>query len=615
MHTQLRSTALVLCFAVIAGTALAQPNTVDQSTSTRTSTPWFAIQGSISTSAEYYASDATGDALGFPIWTPRRPSDLYRLVINSTATLFGTVRIPLRLVLNSTETNTITPSTVSPTLAQILENPLNALSISVRPGVEWAELQLGTHLPRYSDLLGSDVQIFGAGVSATPSLLRVGFNTGVVQRAIASDTLIGNSGSYRRNLTMAKLGIGNGNKWFVDINVVAMRDDTMRLANGLPPQIRTIRQEIGETDPVTGETPFREIVTWDRMPAEEGIMTSMAFRAQINEAIALVGEIAGMGRSRDVRAPELDSVPSYIPESFLSVFRPRESSTFDGAATAALLINNPKWGADVRVKYYGPGFVSFSIPFMMSDYLDLTVSPRFTLFSDRVSFSGTVGQRIMNYSSMTDAELTQLLIASNLSVIFSDVFSVSGTFSNFGIRNGVVNDSLRIQNVARSIIVTPSLTFSERTVNHSISVSASMDSFEDFNLISGRLTSNNTFGVFGNYTAAWTTRPLVLFAGANYLRNNLQDFGFTILNFSVGGSYGFFQNKVTPNINIGVGSNTMVSATADLQLIAQAGIRWNITDKLSLTASTSTNNYRYGSSRPGAQFAEYTTQFSLLQNF
>lgn len=610
--------ALILAVSLLATSALvlrAQGEQPEAPASGESSTPWFTMHGSLGLSAEYYDATSSADALGVPIWTPRRPANLYRLVFSSTATFFDKVSIPINIVLNSTETNTITPATVSPTIAQFLENPLNAISINVRPGVDWAELQLGTHLPQYSDLLGSDVQIFGAGFSATPSIFRLGFNTGIVQRAIAADTLLGNTGAYRRHLTMAKLGFGNDTKWFVDVNVVAMHDDTMRLASGLSPRSRTLRQEVGVADPVTGEVPFMEVIEWDRLPAEEGIMTSLAFRAEITDMIAVVGEAAATGRSRDITADTLGNLPGYIPRGLLDIFVPRESSTFDGAVTAGILLRSEDWGADFRVKYYGPGFTSFSIPFMMADFLDLTVSPRFALFDNRVSVSGTVGQRIMNYSSTTGEQLSQIIIASNLSWIVTDAFSISGTFNNYGIRNGVVNDTLRIQNVARSIIVTPSLFLSGSTMNHSISVSGSIDTFDDFNVVSGRFSTNNTLGVFGNYTASWTTMPLILFGGVNYLRNDLEDFGFTMMNVSVGGSYGLFDNKVTPNLSVGLGQNTLAAQTADLQLIARLSVRWNITDQLSLTAGTSTNSYMYGSSRPGAQFSEYTSQVMLVQNF
>jgi len=618
MNPKFMCAALMLAALLVGGTLAAQEegaSVPEAAASSTPSAPWFTLHGSLGLSAEYYDATSSADALGVPVWSPRRPANLYRLVFTSTATFFETVSVPIRIVLNSTETNTITPATVSPTLAQFIENPLNAISINVKPGVDWAEIQLGTHLPQYSDLLGSDMQIFGAGFSATPSVFRLGFNTGVVQRAIAADTLIGNAGAYRRHLTMAKLGFGNDTKWFVDLNFVAMHDDTVKLAQGLSPRARTLRQEVGVADPNTGEVSISEFITWDKLSAEEGFMTSMAFRAELNDLVAIVGEVAGTGRSRDVTAEPIDNLPTYVPNAAWNIFRPRESSTFDGAMTMGLLVRSDDWGADFRVKYYGPGFTSFSIPFMMADFLDLTVSPRVTLFDNRVSLSGTVGQRIMNYSSSSGEGLSQIIIASNLSWIVTDAFNISGTFNNYGIRNGVVNDTFRIQNVARSIIVTPALFLTQATMNHSISVSGSMDTFDDFNVVSGRFSTNNTFGLFGNYTASWTTMPLIVFSGVNYLRNDLEDFGFTMMNATVGGSYGFFDNTVTPNLSIGVGQNTLATQTADLQLIARVGVRWNITERLSFTAGTSTNSYRYGSSRPGAQFAEYTTQFMLVQNF
>lgn len=576
---------------------------------------WFSMHGSIGLSAEYYNATSSADALGVPVWSPRRPANLYRTVFNSTITLFNEITIPVQVVLNSTETNTITPATASPTLAQFFTNPLNALSLSIRPGVDWAELQLGTHLPEYTDLVGSQVQIFGGGFKATPSVFRLGFNTGIVQRAVAADTLSGNVGAYRRFLTMGKFGIGNENKWFIDISAVAMRDDTAGLAPGLAPSRRILRQEVGLMDTLTGETPTTETVLWDRLPAEEGVMASLAFRAELNDMVAVVGEVAGSARTRDLRSDPIKDLPSGVPSFLYDLFLPRDASSFDGATSAGLLLKQDDWGVDLRAKYYGPGFTSFSIPFMQSDYLDLTVSPRFTTLENRITFNGTFGQRTTNFSSNTGDELRQIIISANLSLVLTDEFNISGTFNNYGIRNGIVNDTFRIQNVSQSIIVTPSLFLVGTDLSHSISVSGSMDSFDDFNAVSGRFSTNNTYGAFGNYTAAWTTMPLVLYGGINYLRNNLEDFGFTMANVNVGGSYGFFENKVVPNISVSVGQNTLANQSADLQVVLRVGARWQITEQLSFNASTSTNSYRYGSSNPGARFAENTTQFMLVQSF
>jgi hypothetical protein len=161
-----------------------------------------------------------------PIWPDRRPANLYRLILAPTITLFGKVVLPFNIVLSSRETNTLTPATISPTLWQYFPNPLNTLGVTFSPGVDWMTINLGTHTPRYSEFAGSEIQIFGAGVMATPSVIRLGFNAGISKRAISPDRANNIFGAYRRTMMLGKIGVGTEAGGYVDLNIVKIRDDT-----------------------------------------------------------------------------------------------------------------------------------------------------------------------------------------------------------------------------------------------------------------------------------------------------------------------------------------------------------------------------------------------------
>lgn len=600
------------CVVVLCCAYMASAQTEAEVDTSSSGSDWFQIHGSASVSAEFYDASSSADSLGVPIWTPRRPANLYRLLFTPTITLFDRVTIPITLVLTSTETNTITPSTVSPTLAQFFTNPLNALSISFKPGVEWAEFQLGTHVPRYSDLIGSDVQMFGAGFTANPGFVRLGYNTGIVQRAVAADTTRNISGAYSRRLHMAKLGVGNGTKWFVDLNMMTMRDDTSDLAPGLRPLQQTVFRSVGDMDTTTGITPYTETYGWGNLPAEEGVIFSTAFRAEVTDEVALVGEIAAGAVTRDVSADLLEEAQGYVPTWLIT---PRITTRADGAATFGVLFNKVDWGVETRIKYVGPGYRPFGIPFMQSDYLDITVSPRVALFDNTFTASGTIGSRTFNFSSQTDEALAQLIVTLNANYIFTDEFSIAGSFSNFGIRNGTVNDTLRIQNVARSIMLSPTLLIPARNISHSVTLSLTLDQFQDFNVVSGRLADNNTFGAFATYTATFLDMPLTTFGSVNYLKNDLPSFGFTMAGVTVGASYAFFDQTLTPSLAFTLGSNSLGDASSDLQFLIRGGLRWAITEQLAFTVNATTNTYSYGSSLPGAHFTENTFQLMLTQSF
>lgn len=572
---------------------------------------WFRVSGSISVTADYYTLNSTTTLAGLPVWSPRQPPNLYRLIFTPTITLFDKVSIPITILLNSRETNTLTPSSLSPTLAQFLSNPLNVIGTTFNPGVDWITLSAGSHLPQYSELSGSDMQIFGGGIMLKPGIFRTAFNWGILQRAIAPDIRQSISGSYQRTLTMFKIGLGKEDGTFVDWNFVKMIDDTTAFANRLRPQtIGLIRTQVGVDS--LGIPVYQEQVGSIDKLAQEGFLTSINLRSQIIDGLVLSAEVAATAFTRDQRSPIIEETRSYVP-SF--VFTARNSSNVDAAGYVSLSYNQPTWGIEAKTKYVGPGFVPLGFPFAQTDYLDITVAPRLQLFEGRFSFSGTFGERTNNLTMPEELISKQLLISSNLSFIPLENLTLAFTFSNFGFRNGIQNDSLRIQNVARSYSFSPTYTFSTRTINHLITTNLSFDTFEDFNVVSGRLSSNNTTTVFGMYGADLTSIPLSMQLSGTYLTNTIPSFGFTITSLALSGSYRLLDDKLIPSAGVTIGRNALQGFTPDSQLLFRVGLRYALSKMLSINSSVVFNGYKYGSVRDGASFNERTAQLGMTANF
>lgn len=92
---------------------------------------------------------------------------------------------------------------------------------------------------------------------------------------------------------------------------------------------------------------------------------------------------------------------------------------------------------------------------------------------------------------------------------------------------------------------------------------------------------------------------------------NLRDRHHKMASGGINAGYRFFEDKLQPSLGFSLNNNTSGSFTADFQVLLRGGLRWVITEKLSLNLSAMQNAYRYGSRQPNAHFTENTLQARL----
>jgi hypothetical protein len=598
-------TSIVILCGVVLGVRTATAQVAEEPTAS-----WFQYSGSVSTTADYYGSTTSTDSLGRPLWQPRQPGSIYRITLSTNITLFEQVQIPLFMSFTPSETNTLTPSVQPPTLSDFLQNPLNTISLSIRPGVDWAVIKLGSFVPVVSELAGSESQIFGYGAELSPSIFRASFYRGVFQRAAPSDTARGIAGAWKQSLMFMKLGIGVKDSTYIDLNVVKMIEDTTSLNNELRPVFRDIQRTVIPTTP-PADPVYEESVVWKQLPARDGLLVSVNGKVSIEGGAYLFAEGAGSVETRDVKADPLD-VSLNIPTSVQTL---NTSTHGDFAALGGVGFDAGTWRIEGKLKYIGAGFVAFATPFQQSDYLDITIAPRFSLFDSKFFFAGTVGRRINNLSNNVGESLDQDLISLNATVLPIDDLSIGAGFNNFQIRNSVVNDTMRIQNVSRSAFLTSTGTIREGKAAHTITGTLSRDEFQDYNVVSSALTSNDTYSASLQYSYLFAKMPLTLSASATYLNNNAPQFGFTQAGGGIGAVYMFSNNKVIPRIDIQHLIITRLDGNVDNQSIVRIGTTWAVAKGLSVGGNASLNLFRYGAWRNNASFSEGFLRFSLSQSF
>ncbi|MBL0176840.1 MAG: hypothetical protein IPP94_16525 [Ignavibacteria bacterium] len=529
----------------------------------------------------------TGDVYGFQS-TPdsaeqgRRPPSLFRLVFNPTITIGEYITLPFNIMLSSSETNVVTPNAKNSSFLQFIQNPMNSLGfLSFSPRAGWAQAHLGSHVPSYSELSTGDEQVFGAGIDLTPGLFRFALSAGSSQRAIQPDSAASVRGAYARQQYAAKIGYGSETT-FGHLNFVRAKDDPASIA---------------------------------RVPAgvmpQEGMVLSTNFRIALTDAVGVFGEAAASAFTRDMRSADIEG-DSPVPQS---MYRQRESSRSDYAGTFGVDVNNEDWGVRLSSKYIGAGYSTLAFPYLQPDRLEFLAAPRVRFFDQHVNITGSVGYRTNNLSKTNGATTTQLIGSANVLVIATDDLSISARYANFGIRNNLVNDTLKLETVTNSVSISPSYTLRTEGAVHSMTAIFSIDAFTDYNVVSGRQGSNNTQTLMGVYSVSFMENPLSISVTGSRMTNDLPVSKLLLYSASFNASYRLFEGALLPSLGLSWSSNALGAFTPDRQLLGRFAVQWAATKSLALNVAVSRNDYRYGSSRPGVAFVELFLESSASWRF
>lgn len=562
--------------------------------------PWFSISGTASVTADFYdyMADSVGSQPG------RRPANLTRFLFSPTLKFGSYLSLPLNFMFSFPETNVTTPTIGNPTIAQYLQNPANAFGLSsFSPKIGWAQFHLGAHTPQFSELSGGDQQLFGGGIDIKPGAFRIAASAGVAQRGVASDLAKGIQGAYRKDMYMARISLGNDDSTHFGINAVYAKDSKESITNNIT-RITPARRLDDSVTIIPADTV--------RLRAEEGIVATVNGKVLFTEGIELKMEGAVSSFTRD-----LSSAEQVIEGNPLnSLTSTRTSTRADLAGTAEFGIRMKSWGIKFTGLYMGAGFVPIGFPFQQSDRFDLKVSPFVRLFNGDLSINASLGNRVNNLSGTKGETLSQLIASANINANIIEEFSINGSYSNFGVRNNQTNDTLKIQNVSSSLSIDPTLTLVGESMTHIINAGFSLDQFQDFNVVDGAQSTNDTKTLLANYNLTLNEIGLNVGTSGSYMENALSTGTVIIRSVSINASYSLFKRTLVPLASFTVGSSTLGANPTDSQNFLNIGLRWTATKWLTLNTSYRANTFEYGNPLPrGRAFAEQIIQLSATSNF
>jgi len=465
----------------------------------------------------------------------------------------------------------------------------NYNTISVNPTFKNLQINLGTHVPQYSELTSGDLPLFGTGFYWKPKKLRIGAFYGISQRGINTDTLNAVPGSYQRMSGGIKLGFGSEEGSHIYAVVLNHKDD-----------------------------PNSALVTTQGIYSQENLVSSLDMRLKLSKKLFLQTEIAGSLLSTDRNDPSLesDSFELNLPNWFKDAFTLRTSSSVGAATSAAFGYTGEKWGFKTSGKFYSSDYRTLNFPFLQTDRLEWLVEPYFTIFKGHVSLNGSIGRWVDNLLRNKNATAYQTIGSLNANIKLSSNLTLSGSYSNFGMRNTVANDTFRLQNINENISISTSYNISKDKAVHAFLLAFNRSSFDDLNLLSGVFADNTTEVYLFSYSLSLANKPLSITLSDSYMQNELYLGDLKLNTATAGINYQFGKEK---NLNTGILGNYLSTfldenspdQSFSLSFIASQTL-WK---KLNLSFNGTYNLFSYGSNRPGITYNENSIRIAANYSF
>ena len=532
------------------------------------------IHGSFGASTEFYKFNSTDSTL-----RPRRPDFNYRVFFSPVVSIGKNFVMPFTFEVTKPLTQAYLPVASFDSPIRNFMNPNN--NIGIHPTLGWAKFHVGSHTAQFSELSTGNLPIFGAGFDLSPGIFRVAYSYGVSQWAIQPDTTLRLDGAYQRHFQAAKFGIGKKEGSGIYINAAKIRDYTSSL-DGSP-----------------------------KIKGQEGIVVTADFRLKLSKHLVLSGEAGGSGFTKNIQATEVDT--GFLGKLPDALFNPTTASRADLAGKASIEIDYEKFGIAFNAKYLGAGFEPLGYGFVETDVLDLTVAPRFNLFNNKLMLNGSIGQREDNLAKTKITTTKRLIGSGNMTAILSQKLSVSANFSNYGTRNTLDNDTLRLEFVSQNFSLSPAYRFMFKKVQNTLSATLARSQFEDKNLFSGARNTNNMTALTGNWMLVFG--KMTLSALGSFSRNERSTGQLDIVTYSLQPSIALLKRKLNASCGFVYSIIGQTGSTSENRVMLRPNLRWQATKRTQLRADGSWQVYHYGSLRHDARYDESFLRTSIVQSF
>lgn len=517
---------------------------------------YFQLSGEAGVSAELYSISGR---------ERRRPASSGMIFFRPTLTLFENFDVSFDILLSTEGSST--------------RQSINQLAI--HPEWSWGKAHIGDFAHEFSLLTLSGVNIRGAGIELYPWNLRFQAVGGQIQSAV-------NDGPYNsvfsRYLGGVKLGYGNMESSFFDLNIIRVRDNVASLPRNL----------------FNDTTTFAQLIT----PQENFVLGFNTEIKLFDNMIKFTGEAAGDIFTRDMFSRDLES--DKIPSIAKSIYKVNISTNLDYAYSTQLDFNYDIVNAKAGYSIINPGYTSLGLSSIVNDRKTINLGGGIRLLENKLTLQG-------GFQSQSDNLLSQKIYTTsrtnvNLTATVRPINELNltlGTMIN-SMENNASSDTFKVDNVNSTYMLNATSQFLMFKQSQVIVFSYTTQDAKDNNIFrkgSDVNVQNILFSLTSTIDPSWSVSPSVMF---NILEMPLIG-KTTTSNYNLRINNKMMNNKLSSSIVLGYTSSENIKSTV---LGITSAFSITSADAVSLNLRSSFNELKNAS-----EFNEHKANFTFTHRF
>lgn len=414
---------------------------------------------------------------------PRQPPVSYVLTGSPVLRIYG-IDLPFGFLLSNYQRN--------------FNQPFNKFGVS--PTYKDYTLHLGYRNVSFSPFTLSGRTFCGAGIEATPGLLRLGFVYGRFQKAVEELSGSNEPGiadlagpALRRTGYSVRLGVGTDQN-YLDVILLKGRDDESSLPG---------------TD----------------IKAEENAAFGLSTRLILARNLTFTGDLGASVYTRDLAQDELLTGDYQLPVFFTRLISPRISSQIGFAGTGKLVWSGKGYTLDATYRRIDPGYKTMGAFYFQTDveqYLGgITLQTANHQWMIRAS-AGLERDNIReNRMTQTTRSIGQVYAAWQP----GPGGGISLQYSNFGITQtpGLksISDTTLLRNINQNLVIQPRYLVRGSTFQHMFNGLINYADLSDRSDQVSVLTQMRSFTTQATYSLSWIPSGLTATAGFNRINSQI----------------------------------------------------------------------------------------------
>jgi len=517
---------------------------------------YFQLSGEAGVSAELYSISSR---------ERRRPSSSGMIFFRPTLTLFENFDVSFDILLSTEGSST--------------RQSINQLAI--HPEWSWGKAHIGDFAHEFSLLTLSGVNIRGAGIELYPWNLRFQAVGGQIQSAI-------NDGPYNsvfsRYIGGFKLGYGNMESSFFDLNIIRVRDNVASLPGNL----------------FNDTTVYAQLIT----PQENLVLGFNTEVKLFDNMIKFTGEAAGDIYTRDMFSRDLES--DKIPSIAKSIYKVNISTNLDYAYSTQVDFNYDVVNAKAGYSIINPGYTSLGISSIINDRKTINLGGGIRLLENKLTLQGS-------FQSQSDNLLSQKIYTTSRTNVnltatvrpLNELNLTLGTMIN-SMENDASSDTFKVDNVNSTYMLNATSQFLVFKQSQVIVFSYTTQNAKDNNIFrkgSGVKVQNILFSITSTIDPSWSVSPSVMI--------NILDMPLirktTTSNYNLRINNKMMSNKLSSSIVLGYTSSENIKSTV---LGITSAFSITSADAVSLNLRSSFNELKNAS-----EFNEHKANFTFTHRF